>query len=351
MGRIDEEMRLIYQRRIIEGGFDLSHAFSENLLGIKARDFSTFLDGLGSIEDWNLRSAALQSSLDALGTDWLRENYRGLDFPRIQSLAEQLQEVALPASLADYRSSLGLATAQIIGIERLGIGIAEALPIFGETSAFASLLRHSSGATEGVMATYSNLLQQRLPEFPSVGAFGEFLNIAGLSLGRWPQVRLLTPRERQQRLRLRVRRLAPAPHVKKAKNLVHQHELMLREIIDDVMAAEYGEEWPLHRLVVCGCKDLIGRWQRINQGNPLDYADYAHYIRIMTHDEHFSAVFSAGFDDDEELARLLKQAGDLRACSHHARDFALEDLRELRIVWNVLVKGLATLIPGIIVET
>jgi len=105
------------------------------------------------------------------------------------------------------------------------------------------------------------------------------------------------------------------------------------------MADAYGENWAEPQLPLCGCNDLLDRWRK-RGGEALDHADYAHYARIMSHHEHFAAVFEAGFDDPEALAALLDDAGRLRAASHHARAFSPEDLRDLRVTWRTIETGL-----------
>jgi len=137
--------------------------------------------------------------------------------------------------------------------------------------------------------------------------------------------------------------------MKKAKSLVHQRERVLRGIIDGVMAEEFGDDWHLERLPLCDCKDLLGRWRRHGK-NVLDHADYAHYARIMSHQEHFDHVFSRGFDDPDELAELMIRAGKLRAASHHAGDFTPDDLRDLRVTWRTIDTGLLALLPDYTVD-
>jgi hypothetical protein len=150
---------------------------------------------------------------------------------------------------------------------------------------------------------------------------------------------LLTTAEKRRRFKARLQGRAEPAHVRKAKSLVHRYELTLRDILDAVMADTYGEDWPDSRLPLCDCKDLLGRWRK-RGGDVLDHADYAHYARMMSHPEHFEAIFEAGFDDPQALAMLLEDAGRLRAASHHARAFTPKDLRDLRVTWRTIEAGL-----------
>lgn len=113
----------------------------------------------------------------------------------------------------------------------------------------------------------------------------------------------------------------------------------MREVLDDAMVEAYGEDWAQERLTLCGCKDLLGKW-RTRGGSALDHADYAHYAGIVSHPDHFSKVFSRGFDDAGEAYQLFQAAGRLRAASHHGRDFTTDDLKDLTLIWRTIEKAL-----------
>ena len=115
------------------------------------------------------------------------------------------------------------------------------------------------------------------------------------------------------------------------------------------MANTYGEDWAEQRLPLCGCKDLLRKWKS-RGGDVLDHADYAHYKQIMSYPEHFEAVFEVGFDDPQSLAELLMRAGGLRAASHHARTLSLKDLRNLRLIWRTIERGLVAFTPDYEIE-
>lgn len=127
--------------------------------------------------------------------------------------------------------------------------------------------------------------QSSLPVLDSLSSYRTFFDGTGLILPRWPKVRLLTKAEKRRRFRDRLRAKAEPPHVKRAKSLVHRYELTLRDILDAVMAEEYGEDWAESRLPLCDCRDLLGKWRK-RGGDVLDHADYVHYARIMAYPEH-----------------------------------------------------------------
>jgi hypothetical protein len=181
-----------------------------------------------------------------------------------------------------------------------------------------------------------------MPALSSLSEHRAFLDASGLFLSRWPRRRLLTVAEKRRRFRERLQRNTAPRHVKLAKSLVHKYERVLREIIDAAMASVYGDEWAETRLVACDCKTLLGR-AASKGGEPLDHADYTHYRMIMCHPQHHAEVFCNGFEDRQALEDLITAAGRLRARSHHAGEFAPEDLRDLRLTWRTLEKGLIAL--------
>lgn len=95
----------------------------------------------------------------------------------------------------------------------------------------------------------------------SLTDYRNLLDFTGLRLPRWPTVRLLTKAEKRRRLRGRLTLNAEPPQVRRAKSLVHRWERTLREVLDEVMAAAYGEDWPEQRLPDCACRDLLVKWR------------------------------------------------------------------------------------------
>jgi hypothetical protein len=257
-----------------------------------------------------------------------------------QTQARLAQSVALPPVLEQYRTATEPLSVKLLALDVLGVGHMERhLEAFTQTSAVSDLIGQSQRVDSDLLSATRAFSLSSVPAFETLAGYRSFLDAAGLSLPRWPKFRLLTAAEKRRRFKARLQRKAEPPHFKKAKSLVHRYELMLREILDAVMADRYGEDWAEVRLPLCGCKGLLGRW-RNGGGDVLDHADYAHYAQIMSHPEHFSAIFEVGFDDPKALAALLNAAGRLRAASHHARAFTPEDLRELRVIWRTIETGL-----------
>lgn len=259
-----------------------------------------------------------------------------------QRLADLGRNLALPGALARYQTEhelLGLKLARVAHLDWMQ-GI-EPLRMFGAASALSDLIGTRVGISGEIMAAARAFGHLELPKLALLDA-RQLLDAAGLVLPHWPRPRLLSRAEKRRRFRYRLRDNSAPQHVRKATSLVHCYERTLRDILDAAMSAAYGESWAEERLPLCDCTSLLGRWRK-RGGFVLEHADYHDYAMIMGHPEHFSVVFEAGFDDREELIGLIKKAGDLRAPSHHARLFTIEDLRDLRTTWGLLEAGLAAL--------
>lgn len=189
-----------------------------------------------------------------------------------------------------------------------------------------------------------------IPDFSSVSKYGAFLDTAGLSLGHWPSVRLLTHVERRKRLRQRIAARRPSKALRKAYDLTYRYECVLRETIAGAMEDEYGPDWARMRLPMCDCKDLLGRWDA-RGGDILDHADFPHYERILAHPEHHAAIFHIAFENPEIAAQLMQRARIKRAASYHpGKIFSNEDLRELRLVWREIEVAMLALTPATTID-
>lgn len=270
---------------------------------------------------------------------------------RALATARFAESFALPSALEAFRTSEESLAFKLLGLPDFSSidQRPEYLDAFVQVSAVSDALAQSSGIHSATWEAVQSLGLAAMPTFDTLAGYRGFFDAAGLTLPRWPRVRLLTAAEKRRRIKARLKANAEPAHVKKAKSLVHGYERVLREIIDAAMAEAYGEDWPNARLPLCECKDLLGKW-RNRGGDVLDHADYAHYERIMGHPEHFDMLFEVAFDNPEELVALLNRAGRLRAASHHAREFTPEDLRDLRLTWRTLEAGLVALTDDYVVE-
>jgi hypothetical protein len=271
-------------------------------------------------------------------------------FERANEIARLAQGFQLPSALDAFRTPSDLLATKLGALPDFDwVRRADHLAAFNHASAISDLVGQSFRVNAELRAATQAFAASAIPAFDSLSGYRQFLDAAGMVLPRWPQVRLLTKAEKRRRFKAKLKDNVEPAHVKRAKSLVHRYELTLREVLDSVMADTYGEDWAEARLPLCGCNDLMGRWKH-RGGDVLDHADYAHYERIMSHPDHFEAVFEAGFDDPAALAELMKQAGRLRAASHHPHKFTLEDLRDLRLTWRTIESGLLAFTPDFEVE-
>lgn len=287
----------------------------------------------------------VQSPLDQLrATDSL---LRGPGFAERESL-DQLQRTIeaamptqLPGALHGFSASVEELALRGLYLPRSAhLEEAATMAAFAESSAMARALYERERVDRELLRAVDQYRMGSLPALGSLHEYGRFLDAAGLVLPHWPTSVLVL---RRKRLRRKLQASRPPQHVKRAKDLNHRYELVLRSVIDEAMAAHYGDDWAESRLVQCDCKDLLKKWQA-RGGEPLDHADFAHYKRIMTHPEHFSLVFAAGFDDPQELGVLVERAGNLRAACHHGRTFSEQDLRDLRVTWRTIENGIEFII-------
>ena len=268
-----------------------------------------------------------------------------------RSFAELAQTYKLHASLDPYRTTVEPLASKMLHLQSLDtISSPTYLDAFMQASTISDIFVESTRVDRQLQEVTRLFSQVAVPTFGTLIDYGQFLNAAGLSLPHWPHVRLLTIGEKRRRFRARLNNNAESVHVKKGKSLVQCRELTLRDILDDVMASEYGEGWAEERLPLCNCKDLLGKWQK-RGGEVLSHADYFHYEQIMSHPEHFEAVFELGFDDPVALAELIEKAGKLRAALLHYHPFTQEDLRDLRLIWRTIETGLHALTADYDIES
>ena len=217
------------------------------------------------------------------------------------------------------------------------------LKAFTQASALSNVFEDNRRVTAALTAATAAFGQETW-QHGSLTTYRELLDAAGITLNRWPNARLLRLGERRRQFQDRLKAHAPPTHVKKAKSLVYRYEKTLREVIGAAMTECYGPDWPEERLPLCeGGKSLLNKWKSRGVGEVLDHADYFHYAKIVTNKEHFTAIFEWGFDDPDDADRLLIRAGDLRAASHHGRDFSPDDLRDLRVTWRTIELALVAI--------
>lgn len=322
--------------------------------------------GLDGIAGAHSAFAASQAVVDRLGalealasSRWQREIrdlergraewdrlFKPSEMDRAYEAVEAIAKLATPSAFERFTSDQDTLARRIASIQGASWWQQDVhLGAFANAAAMSGALLEVRGADFDLHKAATAFLGDPIPGLPTLADHRLFLNAAGLWLPRRPLVRRLSHHEKRQRLQAKLKSSAPEQHILKALSLTHRYELLLRDIIEQVMEAAFGEDWH-ERLPSCGCNGLLGKW-RARQGSVLDHADFADYIRIMTHEEHYAAGFNVGFPDKDALEDLLNQARKLRANSHHPKpgQFTPQDLRTLRLVWRQLANGFVILLP------
>ncbi len=279
------------------------------------------------------------------GTDHLQAFFRSLDNAAVRETLSP--SIVLPDALETYRLDQFMLAGRLASQQ--DIWGAEWTRDFAESFQASAAIGQMMTIAEWVgareVSAAAAFASMDIPDFSSISAYGGFLNAAGLSLGHWPSIRLLTRTERRRRLRQRIAKSRPSSSLRKAYDLTYRHEIVLRETIADAMEGTYGPDWARSRLPLCGCQDLLGRWNA-RGGDVLDHADFAHYERILSNPEHFTETFDIAFETPEIAAQLMQRARALRVASFHpGRVFTQADLRELRLVWRQIEVAMLALTP------
>lgn len=297
-------------------------------------------DVLNSVE----RLSQYSSASEALRQQELNDRYR-LALPasavdEARKFADLAQSVEMQYSLGRFRPATESLTDKLLQFHSLEVFAQPGnLAAFVQAAAAAEAFRESSRVDSTLVEAAKQFSLVQLPVLYGRSDYSHFLDASGLLLPKWPHPHLLTLGQKRHRLNLKLRGNAESSYERKGNSLVRRYELTLRAVLDEAMYVEYGEDWAESRLPLCDCKDLLGKW-RNRGGEPLDHADYAHYRKIMVDPEHFEAVFSEGFDDQDHLANLLKRAGELRSALAHHHPFSPNDLRDLRTTWSLVETGL-----------
>jgi hypothetical protein len=264
---------------------------------------------------------------------------------RALKTAEAIEGLKLHSALEQFRTDTDTLAHRLALVQGASWWQDTHASAFAGASALSDALWGGRAVNHALHASANAFLVERIPTLPSLIEHRAFLDAAGLLLPRLPRRRRLTRAEKERRFNERLREDAEPQHIKKAKSLTHSYELALRDAIHAVMTDAYGEEWWLERLPLC-CPQLLSKWRK-RGGDVLECADFAHYIKIMTHPEHHAAGFDEGFPDLEALAQLLEAARQLRGDSHHAsrHRFTPKDLRTLHVTWGQIRVGLIALQP------
>jgi hypothetical protein len=290
------------------------------------------------------RQIARMASLDGFEAARKAIQARTLDYSRMVNIASAIR---LPDALEAYRISDFSAAAQLTQARfDLAHLARDAVEAFHASSAVAQVLSAAKMIGSHELTAISAFTHIEIPDSMStVSTYGRFLSSAGLWVNHWPHTRLLSHAERRRRLKQRMHAHRPSVEQRRAYDLIFRYEMVLREVIDCAMEDHYGEEWHVERLPLCGCKDLLGRWEK-RGGAVLDHADFPHYSRIIADAEHFAAIFHVAFETTDIASDQIDRVRRLRTESFHpGHVFTIENLRELRLVLRQIEVAMLALTP------
>ena len=253
----------------------------------------------------------------------------------------------LPGILEQYRQADVALASQLVDAYRTTWWMDSHLEALNVHAALSDMLDETRIVGREALLAIESVLSTPIHGLDSVRQARQFLDISGLL--RFPRFRRLTSAEKKRRVKRLLKESAPTAPVRKAHSLIHRHELVLRDVIAQCMEAGYGEDWAAERLPECGCKKLLGK-QLESDEIVLDHADYKHYAAIVSHADHFDAVFAKGFGRAEEIRGIILRVGQLRALAHHARKFTAEDLRELVMLLRIIEAGLTELVDDVVLD-
>lgn len=115
-----------------------------------------------------------------------------------------------------------------------------------------------------------------------------------------------------------------------AHNRLMRFEHQLRQFIDTVMTAAFGEQWTKHRLP----GDIRKSWAEKHQaaldcGEPdrplIAYADFTDYVQIIARKDNWEEVFKRVFRRRESVQESLQRLYPIRNCTMHSRIITQDD--------------------------
>ncbi|MBB4000843.1 hypothetical protein [Aureimonas pseudogalii] len=259
--------------RLAREAIEPLNGFHDRMSFLERTSFRSALDQLRPDASWQ---RALQHEFDveriAGVSDLLRaqtesdlrwrEMLSPLVIEQAQLAAEFSRHLSLPSAMEQFRTPVPDLRDKLLNLHRLELWTQPAyMDAFNRTSALSDVMADSLRVGRELRDAARAFSLEAIPSFDSLIDYRHFLDAAGLQLSRWPRLRLLSAAEKRRRFKARLKEKIEPAHVKRAKTMVHRYELTLREILDQVMADAYGEEWPETRLPLCGCNDLLGKWR------------------------------------------------------------------------------------------
>lgn len=132
----------------------------------------------------------------------------------------------------------------------------------------------------------------------------------------------------------------------KAHDRLQRFEIKIRAFISAQMKAVFGDNWPKHQLPGDVYKDWSYKSEQDRDQNgivrPLiDYADFAHYVKIITRKDNWEKIFKPHFRRQESVMESFQRLYPIRLCTMHARPITPDDELYLLAETTRLLKVIA----------
>ena len=121
-------------------------------------------------------------------------------------------------------------------------------------------------------------------------------------------------------------------------------EYFLRRFIHQVMSAQFGEDWPRHRLP----NGLYDQWHGKREGDAgskrpgillIDYADFTDFVRIIERKDNWNEIFKPIFGRVEDVRESFQRLMPIRNDTMHSRPIGLDDRMLLYVEVRRLVRA------------
>jgi hypothetical protein len=135
-----------------------------------------------------------------------------------------------------------------------------------------------------------------------------------------------------------------------AHDRLQRFETSLRSFIDQVMTAAFGEHWIKQRVP----GEIRQDWETKRERDralgsrvwPLiAYADFTHYVTIITRRDNWDGVFKDVFHRQELVKESLQRLYPIRICTMHARTLAVDDELYLYVETKRILNAIGIPVP------
>lgn len=213
------------------------------------------------------------------------------------------------------------------------------LSAFDQTRRFAESISVASIGKPIGLSHLSEFLDRAIPRFPSISDYDDFLGSAGLDT----RIDLIEPdTDDEKYVELSFSALIETSGASEYETAAFQDifafERAIRAFLTRLFTDAFGADWPEKILPICNCGDLLGKYRK-RGGDPLDHADWAHFVRLMSCEQVFVELFAVAFKEQSELIGSLELIRKIRKRPMHSHTIDHAVLRDLKARIRFIQKG------------